>query len=479
VVRDQFPPAWLSERYAVLRQRWAVTCSSVWGTVAPAGRQGLQTLKGTSRKTRRHWKLLLGIGVVSLLGIILISVGFIVWKVPQWQAAPWKGQMEAKDLARLEIDARTALIQAMGGAVLLLGFLATAIGLVLTWRNLQITQNTALKNFQLTQDRQITEHYTRAVEQLGSDKLELRLGAIYALERIARNSERDHWPIMEILTAYVREHAPWPPKAIPLLADDLSPTEKSPEGKDQPEPKPAPNIQAILTVLGRRTRYFGKGEDQRLDLRRTTLRGAYLREAHLEGAALWQAHLEGAYLREAHLERAYLGEAHLEGADLVKAHLEGADLLETHLEGAYLMRAHLEGAAIEDAHLERAALGEAHLEGAYLGEAHLEGADLGKAHLEGAYLWGAHLEGAALHHAHLEGAYLLEAHLEGAILLSAHLQGVEGLTVEQLSTVKTLYGAELDPPLLAQIQQQYPHLREKPQRSGTLDLTGPIPIFRP
>ena len=58
----------------------------------------------------------------------------------------------------------------------------------------------------------ITDRFTAAVEQLGSDKMAVRLGAIYALERISKDSRRDHWTIMETLTAYVREHAPWPPR---------------------------------------------------------------------------------------------------------------------------------------------------------------------------------------------------------------------------------------------------------------------------
>jgi hypothetical protein len=59
---------------------------------------------------------------------------------------------------------------------------------------------------------------SRAIDQLGKvdDKgnklFEIRIGGIYALQRIARESEEDYWPIMEILTAYVREHAPWPPE---------------------------------------------------------------------------------------------------------------------------------------------------------------------------------------------------------------------------------------------------------------------------
>jgi hypothetical protein len=49
------------------------------------------------------------------------------------------------------------------------------------------------------------------------------------------------------------------------------------------------------------------------------------------------------------------------------------------------------------------------------------------------------------------------------LLWGANLEGAKNLTVEQLSTVKTLYDAHLDPPLLEQIRRRYPHLLEKPQ----------------
>jgi hypothetical protein len=78
---------------------------------------------------------------------------------------------------------------------------------------------------------------------------------------------------MEVLTAYVRQHAAW----------KKEPQEEKQEGQFKP---PAPDIQAILTVLGRRARTFERGEDQRLDLRATDLRGANLAGAHLEGAFL-------------------------------------------------------------------------------------------------------------------------------------------------------------------------------------------------
>jgi Pentapeptide repeats (8 copies) len=299
---------WRKEHYPVLRQRCASAFQQVWGTAAPAGRQGLQTIKETSRETfarlratswqaiaSRHWKLFLFI-------VAVIAVG-IIWKVPQWQAASWKGLMEPKDLAKLQNDARTTLVQAFGGAVLLIGLYFT------------------LRNFQLAQDKQITEHYTRAVEQLGSDKLEVRLGAIYALERIAKDSERDHWPIMEILTTSVRIKAPWTQERKDLDLD----------------------VQAALTVLGRRTRTYRKGETERLNLRHTDLRGAHLAEAHLEGADLTETYLEHAFLYGAHLEDAFLWHTHLEGAFLTAARLNGAILTGAHVEGAEFEGVHLEG----------------------------------------------------------------------------------------------------------------------------------------
>jgi hypothetical protein len=59
--------------------------------------------------------------------------------------------------------------------------------------------HTGALNFSLARQGQVTDRYTKAIEQLGSDKLEVRIGGIYALERIAHDSPRDHPTIMEVL----------------------------------------------------------------------------------------------------------------------------------------------------------------------------------------------------------------------------------------------------------------------------------------
>jgi hypothetical protein len=130
----------------------------------------------------------------------------------------------------------------------------------------------------------------------------IRLGGIYALERIARDSDKDHWPIMEVLTAYVRDTAPWIPKEAQPLPEGQALVLQSPRmhtpassTAEGPALRPTPtDIQASLTVIGRRTRSPNREGEYRLDLHNTDLRSADLREAHLEGAHLSEAHLEGA-----------------------------------------------------------------------------------------------------------------------------------------------------------------------------------------
>jgi hypothetical protein len=54
---------------------------------------------------------------------------------------------------------------------------------------------------------QVTDRYTRAIDQRGSKKLDVRIGGIFGLERVAHDSACDHPPVMEVLAAFVREHS--------------------------------------------------------------------------------------------------------------------------------------------------------------------------------------------------------------------------------------------------------------------------------
>ncbi len=196
----------------------------------------------------------------------------------------------------------------------------------------------ANKNAEVAEQGQITERFTKAIDQLGSDNISIRLGGIYALERIAEDSkkgrwsEKYHWTIMEVLSAFVREQPP--------LKKDLE--EKKAENEQQSQ-KLRTDIQAALTVIGRRD-MAKEPENQRLNLINVDIAGAHLREANLQGANLIEANLQRANLIEANLQEANLWGAKLQNSFLRKANLQGADFLEAKLQEADLMGADLKDA---------------------------------------------------------------------------------------------------------------------------------------
>jgi hypothetical protein len=61
--------------------------------------------------------------------------------------------------------------------------------------------------FRLSRRGQATDRFSRAVEQLGHPTVDVRLGGIHALGALARDSRTYHGPVVEVLSAYVREHA--------------------------------------------------------------------------------------------------------------------------------------------------------------------------------------------------------------------------------------------------------------------------------
>ena len=226
----------------------------------------------------------------------------------------------------------------------------------------------------VSEQGQFTDRYTKAVEQLdqaGDDHLQGRLGAIYALERLARDSPRDQPTIVEILSAFVRTSRPTP--TVRVGARSTCPA-------SQPL---TPDVQAALTVLGRRNHARDNGA--RTDLDFTCLDGTILVDLKLRGARLAEAGLEAAFLLDVDLRGADLSWANLRGAR-VNADLAGADLEFADLRGADLF-----GDDLRDAHLFKA-----DLRGAKLLRADLRGANLSYVDLRGASLYGADLRGADL-----------------------------------------------------------------------------------
>lgn len=233
-----------------------------------------------------------------------------------------------------------------------------------------------------------TEQFLTAIEQLGSDHLPIRLGGIYALEKIAKNSLTDHLTIVEVLTAFVRENAPFnPPLEIGNEAPQLDIDTDMPKAEDTEQLRKLPfDIQAALTVLGRRDANKDP-KNYRLDLDNTDIGGALLSSANLPGVSLKGCNLQRADLLQANLQGAFLSSANLQGAFLMGANLQGTVLRRANLQGAFLVGANLLGADFSGANLQGAFLMGASLLGANLKGASLLGADLSEAeHLESAQI---------------------------------------------------------------------------------------------
>jgi hypothetical protein len=192
---------------------------------------------------------------------------------------------------------------------------------------------------------QVTDRFTAAVEQLGHDAIDVRLGGIYALQRIMQDSPRDQPAVVSVLSAFVRTHGVRPkPKKGPVLSRSLLVPE---------------DAQAAAQVLG-------------------------ARKPSLDGAAVvdWS----GAYLRGVNLSEARLPNAVLEGADLTDADLYDSDFTDSDLTDCNLRNAFITNAELNGTQLGSANLSDASMNGANLFAARLSGANLRNTSISGAQM---------------------------------------------------------------------------------------------
>jgi hypothetical protein len=191
---------------------------------------------------------------------------------------------------------------------------------------------------------QVSDRFTQAIGQLGAQthdgrpNLEVRLGGIYALEGIAKDSGDHYLPVIETIAAYVRQNTPSRPHG---KADHPATWERL--------ARPPNDIRACLAVLKHLMQSYRARDDHYLDLRQVDLRRAEWNGTNLVGAHFYQSSLDVAELKGANLSRARLREVCLDGASL-----QGADLTDAHLVRANLRGATLDGATLDGATLELA-----------------------------------------------------------------------------------------------------------------------------
>ena len=161
-------------------------------------------------------RIIFALATVAAL-LMVTAIWWLWWRLPKQEVARLSLKIrDAKARVDVEDNFRKTVGQALGGAAVLLG-----AGLAY----LQFSQQQRASH-----DLLISNQVSKGFEQLGSDKVVVRLGGIYALEGVMKTSEQYHRPVLEALSAFVRDNT------------------RNVTG-DGP---PSTDIQAALTVIGRR-----------------------------------------------------------------------------------------------------------------------------------------------------------------------------------------------------------------------------------
>jgi len=260
------------------------------------------------------------VALASAAGLVVVCwLATAPWLAGQWPRLLAAGLfLVVFVVPRLQHELRTWVLQ--GVAVV-----AVVAAVVVTWQQLEVDRRQLGRQVAVAGQEQAAERFARALDQLGSEQLDVRIGGIYGLERVAaRASEavagqelayrppwaagpppeawwaaQDRLQVFEILSAYVRTSSHRPPS----LSD----------GAPSPLQLRQPDVAAAVTALARRTVVAG---DPALDLRGSQLAGARLGRARLAGADLAGADVRLADLQQADLAGAHLVQALMCGAQL-------------------------------------------------------------------------------------------------------------------------------------------------------------------
>ena len=256
--------------------------------------------------------------VVAALSLVLTLVAAVV--LPRL-LIPVTMDGIALERRKAQLDVIKVLAEVLAGSF----FLVT---LFIGWQQLRSTQD----QLEVARRGQITERYTRAVDQLGSPQATIRTGGIYALERIAQESSTDHRAVMELLGNFLRSSAP------------ANGSDKERHWQTVRGTLPPPDAAAAATVTGRRDTTNEPASDKPCSALGgpnfpcvLTLRAVNFSTMTLTEANFARVDLRGSLFNYANLAFADLKGADLSGSDLRGANLRLADLTGANLHGARLM----------------------------------------------------------------------------------------------------------------------------------------------
>ncbi|MGC9668802.1 pentapeptide repeat-containing protein [Planosporangium sp. 12N6] len=342
------------------------------------------------------------LAAASSLVLTAVVVGPLAW----WVGGDTVGALHGKERADAINAVRQTLLTAATGLAALTALLFTG------------------RSFYLNRRGQLTDRYAKAVSLLASTQATERIGGVYALEHLMKESPGDHDTVVQVLAAFVRERRPVSDRdPVPVSVPDPGPARPGTEREtgtaghgDRTEAQrrtgvrcPA-DVQAALTVIGRRP----QRPERPIDLSYTDLAGADLTGARLTGAAFQGSVLAHGCLVGAELAEADFTDAVLTRALLTRAVLRRAVMVRADLRNAILAGVNLALASLMEADLRFAGLPHADLPGAHLLRTRLGAADLRHADLTGADLSG--VEVRALTRAELENVLWRQLDTNGQVL---------------------------------------------------------------
>lgn len=256
---------------------------------------------------REHLTLGSVLGVVASFALLAALLIVCVTVFPALLVGPDGGvnALSRSDRLKAENDVRLTLLQGLGGLLALGG---VAFGAAVTLRQIRVNREANTIGL-----------FTKAIDQLSDEKISVRHGAVYALELLAGLDQSYRGYIHAMLTAFVRQRAPWPP---------IRPETEVEAERARFHGGAADDVGAALAALARRSMVVEgtSSELENVDLRGAELAGRDLHQVCFVGSNLDGANLSKANLTGATLSHVILGSCDLSGADLTGADIEGTDL---------------------------------------------------------------------------------------------------------------------------------------------------------
>ena len=123
-------------------------------------------------------------GAIAVVVLVLAVVWVLFVPVADWLARHDVGSINGPLHETALDNARGRLLTLAAGVAAAGALVFTALNFNLLRRNSEKTDEWQRRTHELAEQGQVTDRYTKAIEQLGSDKLDVRGSGIYALQRV-------------------------------------------------------------------------------------------------------------------------------------------------------------------------------------------------------------------------------------------------------------------------------------------------------